>query len=553
MVAQPSEPVADMNGFDVDDIQISIANAVAMLPPSPPNTLNDFLASVVAGELVPAMCHSETRIDTPRYWENRRVQNSLRRLLEALQDSQLFGADDLAPPELGATAFDAILEWSQRNSHEHWLQSGHPLANSLDQRTFTKALAGLSSWPPEMSEEDKAEVFLALTVPTNVAVKNLFQSQSRPKELTKRMFCEGLARVPYNVPDFPVPTYLLSCPSRSSLEYSPQVVAEVAQNIAAIFSLDQTGLDHVKDFFLCGLLSLEEIQVALPSLVPQNLVDEAVMMIIRKSANFFTTREWNKLVTSVRLQPELNNEEGQVSARTREPDQPDLESPPPRPARESPLGPLTASPVPNVEPPGTWQDRGDVPEFWQPPADAIPVAVEVSTPGVPVAAPRAVVVVPDLGYDNADDASPTPPSGTGAGRPLAIGAQTQPLPFREIDKEMVVPLYHEAPASFQDFVVDWTSSAIAARGSSAPSGHQADEGAGTPQRSSGAEPAAPAAEAAGSYGARSTLSGDDPVAWISLEMQNECHGPYLARAFARCCQLYEARREPALRAGRTDA
>merc|ERR1719409_2191530 len=132
-----------------------------------------------------------------------------------------------------------------------------------------------------MSEEDRSEVFLALTVPTSVFVHSLASGQPQAKELTKRMFCEGLSRVPYNVPDFPVPTHLLTQTQRGDRGYSNEVVGEVAQNIAGIFGTGQTGLEHVKDFFLCGLLSLEEIQGALPKLVPQSLVEEAVMKIIR--------------------------------------------------------------------------------------------------------------------------------------------------------------------------------------------------------------------------------------------------------------------------------
>merc|ERR1719253_154806 len=109
----------------MDDIQVSIANAVAMLPASPPNTLEEFVANVAAGDLIPASCHSETRIDTTRYWENRRVQSSLRRLLEALQDvfstSGPSGAE-LALPDLGGQAFDIAMQYAQ----SHWQDLGLP-------------------------------------------------------------------------------------------------------------------------------------------------------------------------------------------------------------------------------------------------------------------------------------------------------------------------------------------------------------------------------------------------------------------------------------------
>merc|ERR1719424_487492 len=95
------------------------------------------------------------------------------------------------------------------------------------------------------------------------------------------------------------------------------------------------------------------------------------MKIIRTSAQHFTQREWNTLVTSARMNPELNGEnEAQASAGVNELEQPDLESPHrDSPAqrltneRDSPLPPLTASPVPHVEPPGSWKEPARQPAF----------------------------------------------------------------------------------------------------------------------------------------------------------------------------------------------
>jgi len=548
---QPSNETAEFGVDDFQsDLQISIANAVAMLPPSPPNTLSEFLDSVVAGELIPAMCHSETRMDTVRYWENRRVQNSLRRLLEALQEL-ISPGNDLPASVLGSDAFDVMLNWACRSLPGMSLHSG-----GMDQSTFTKALAGLQAWPPEMSKEDHSEVFLALTVPNSIAVKGLRHGQTQAKELTKRMFQEGLARVPYNVPDFPVPTYMITPQELVNVNRSAHVVLQVAQEVASIFSNSQTGLDQVKDFFLCGLISLEEIQIALPNLVPQALVDEAIMKIIRTSSRHFTRHEWDKLVTLVRMNPEMQSD-FQEPPLDREPDQPDLDSPPMRQNREPPLPPLTASPVPNVEPPSAWTGGGESQELWQPPSSSTGPAVVPPTssppigggldspPGTGFAARLAAAAEPHFGADS--DSSPEPSGAANVGRPLEAGARTEPLPKREITEDPVLPIFaQECPARVFGSIVNWNSSVIAQQNSSldAPSGHQADEGAGTPQHGSEQPPAVAAAEAAQALqplGGRASLDGSDPVAWISLEMQSECHGPYLSLAFQRCCQLYEAR------------
>jgi len=500
------------------------------------------------------MCNNETRIDTGRYWEKRRVQVSLRRMLEALQERFSMSDEEFQAERLGGVVYDALMAKAQ----DFTRFCGAP--NGLDEKTFTRALDNLSAWPPEMSEEDRSEVFLALTVPSSNFVGIVASGQPPAKELTKRMFCEGLSRVPYNVPDFPVPTHLLSQQPPPDRKYPEKAVAEVAQSIAGTFSTTALGLDHVKDFFLCGLLSLEEIQVALPRLVPQSLVEEAIMKIIRKSATYFTQREWHKLVTSVRMHPE-----GEVSTRQREPEQPTLESPP---RAQEPLPPLVASPVPKVEPPRECEPKGleykanpDLcPAPGPPPKGTQAVSLDspsVLPPSAVVMAARPgamVAIAPDL--DDHGDSSPELPSS--GSRPLPPGARTEPLPYRDIPKEPVTVLSHEVASSqpyrgeYSGFIVDWSSIEMLrgdSQGGAAPSGHQADEGAGTPQAGSSILSAAEIAQATQT----GRLGGDDPVAWISLEMQNECHGPYLARAFQRCCQLYEARRDERRAAERKDS
>jgi len=473
--------------------------------------------------------------------------------------------------EMGGIAFDELLNWARRHPVREPLSNlpwENVPSNSLDQNTFTRALAGLQVWPPEMSKEDHSEVFLALTVPNSVAVKGL-RTGARAKDITKRMFQEGLTRVPYNVPDFPVPTYLIAEELTRANRNTSSVIGQVAQQIANVFASSQSGLDQVKDFFLCGLVSLEEIQIALPRLVPQSLVDEAIMKIIRESAGQFTRHEWDKLVTTVRMNPELHGD-FQEPAPNERPDQPDLDSPPMRPDREPPLAPLTASPVPNVEPPGSWHEAEarSSPESQQTPprrhrrADRQVSRHEHELQQTP---PRFAerLATATAQHDGASsshvgvegDSSPEPPGAANVGRPLALGARTEPLPKREIPTDFPVQpvMGYEDPTSAyrglaQDRVevnINWNSTSMSQHAVGAPSGHQADEGAGTPQHGSD-QPlvAEQVVQASSQLGGRQSLDGQDPVAWVSLEMQNECHGPYLSLAFQRCCQLYEARREP---------
>jgi hypothetical protein len=465
------------------DMQLSIKNAVAMLPPSPASTLKDFLKDVVNGHLIPAMCHVETRIETNRYWENRRVQNSLRRLLESLQER--FESDESRTAEMSNKAFDCLLEWSQA----HLLRRID--VNALDETAFAESLTSLNLWPAEMSMDDRQEVFLALVVRNAGIVRFLREGEPLQKEITRAMFSTGLTRVPYNIPDFPVPQHLLR-PEMAKKPYSPHSVDEVAKHITGVFADQQKGLNQVKDFYLCGLVSLEEIQIALPALVPTALVDEAVMQIIRKSSLHIMPREWRMLVSEVRLSPDRQGEE-LVSARD----------------------PYTEQ----------FDQMLDSPDFTD---------TQIAVANVTIEPPQGYV--PEPLNESAPWASGgnAPPAGTqDEATPQIVTQETIDL-NGNTDGLLELPLRRQ-PGN----IVNWNTSRGPAAGSGGAA-HQADEGAGTPQR--GMNNGAIVEEAVSNMGAgRSTLSGDDPVAWISLEMMNECHGPYLALAFQRCCQIYEAR------------
>ena len=70
----------------------------------------------------------------------------------------------------------------------------------------------------------------------------------------------------------------------------------VAEAIATCWRSPHTGLDRIKDFFVTGLVSVEEIQSGLPRRIPLTLVEDAVALIIRQAAPQFTQEAWNSLV-----------------------------------------------------------------------------------------------------------------------------------------------------------------------------------------------------------------------------------------------------------------
>jgi len=510
--------------ISMDDI--GIQNTVAMLPPSPVNSLPEFLANVVSGDVLPAMCHREPRADPARYWEKRRVQNSLRRLLESLQER--FGIDgDEQGNDLGGAAYDELL----RLAPGAGVCIGDPsdlTTGQIDEEGFTRALDVLGAWPPEMSPADRSEVFAALRAPSSAAVRALSTGQPLPARLSRRMLCEGLTRVPFNVPDFPVPTHLIRAVGRVETK-----VFEVAQAISFAFCMEQTGLERVKDFFLCGLLSIEEIQVALPQLYAETLVEEAVMKIIRTGAERFTPREWQTLVLQVRMIPAEGSCDEMVLPAT--PSQSPAQSPSQRERHRD-----VQQPVSNALD-ATYQNVSGA-------AGATADASSLS---------RTVLATEEVHGQAPRGLRQQPPAAT-------AGGVTEPLPdhvVRHVEEPLRLPGGQpgQAAAAGQRPVINWSTTSLTVRGAN-DSGvtdaglcydleHQADEGAGT--RVNLEQEFFPAqAAAAGSYlpdeaGSVSTISRstrrmDDPVRLISVDMHNECLGPLLALAFTRCCQLYEA-------------
>lgn len=499
-----------------DEMQHNIDTAMAMLPASPPNTLAAFLENVADGVLKPAGVEivAETRIDAGRFWENRRVQNSLRRLLEMFQEHYKI----VQPDELTKRAFDDMLKKAQQ-------YRGRPLGSNLDEHNFSKALDDLLLWPPELSKGDKVEVFLALTVPNAHAVEHVWNSGTMMKELNLKSFQEGLVRVPYNLPDFPVPTADLNpkyC-SRGSPKPAKGKTREVCLMIANVFSDGKTGLEKVKDFFLCGLLSAEEIQMSLDVLVPVALVDEAVMRIIRKSAQWMKKEEWEATVNSVRRRADSNAGEVQTAGTSTNDTVPEPASEPTTYdlSHQEDIDVQMQQRVVAVEPPTNWGVRIHTDE-------------------------------PQANLSAISTATAEEPSGgsfeefTSGARTLVSGAQTEPMQTRELLKEEPVVNFY-SPGPRRGHLCNWSTSQhrtlAEGAGSASDRPGNADEGAGTPQHNRSYltdEPSEIEASASMTTGRRA-LSGTDPVAWVSLEMQNECNGPYLSRAFQKCCVIYQAK------------
>jgi len=194
--------------------------------------------------------------------------------------------------------FDALVEAlpsSDENSQDE-----------LDGKSFELALKALGLWPRDLGEELVGEIFSALCLSSTAEVARTLSGSTQRTTLSKDDFIRGFSHVPYNLPDFPVPTHLLAWDpkptkgARATFGISQELSIQIAEALAMTFCVNKTGIGAVKDFFLSGLLSIEELQAALPLIVPHSAIEEAASLIIDTSSAYLTDDEWQELVLDVR-------------------------------------------------------------------------------------------------------------------------------------------------------------------------------------------------------------------------------------------------------------
>eukprot|EP00442_Polarella_glacialis_P026462 CAMPEP_0115056656 /NCGR_PEP_ID=MMETSP0227-20121206/5314_1 /TAXON_ID=89957 /ORGANISM="Polarella glacialis, Strain CCMP 1383" /LENGTH=746 /DNA_ID=CAMNT_0002441353 /DNA_START=165 /DNA_END=2405 /DNA_ORIENTATION=+ len=466
----------------------TVSRIVDMCPQSPQNQLVDFLRGVVAREIVPAMYYREAHIDLHKHYDKRRVQNLVRRQLEALQDWDeqgaharrqsllLKGLDVGTPSDVAGKVFDELL----RIVFQYTSMRRRPSQQTgLDQQTFLAGLHALRMLPQELTAGDRVEVFAALLVPSVRAVQQLCEGrQALPTLLTRALFIEGLSRVPFNLPEFPVPLHLIK-------DVPPSVVA---QDLAHQFSDNRTGLDQVKDFYLTGLISMEEIQVALDYLVVLRVLEEALEMIANMGTRHFTQREWQQLVPS------------QVTSQ------------PPEPS--------FAETIPQVAPESPAQQYR---QLWEP-ASTAPGGrgcAEASLPSWDEDAVRFPTIPEQRCHDD-------------QGRFMAV---TEPLPSRDVRSEEPVMFRHRAEGLASSLDIDWNT---VRRASSQSRAHQADEGKRARLSEPEREPVPNAASPLEEF--QIPQADSQALRTICLNVEGDSPGPLIAYAFIRCCKIYEEQR-----------
>jgi hypothetical protein len=345
----------------------------------------------------------------------------------------------------------------------------------------------------------------------------------------------------------------------------------ITEAVATTFCLEKTGTDKTKDFFVCGLLSLEEIQMGLPRLLPTAVVEDAVTRVIRKGAPLMTDKEWQTLVLAVRTPQACGQavEEQPPVAPVDEDSAP--RSPAPRGVVVS--SSPAQSPISHsrgIEAAATAIGNG-IPMNGMPntPAlqsrevrEATAQSSETALSGLPFLASP---MLDFRSIRSQDQWIPQEGDANAESRPRLLPV-TEPLPCRNVRSEEPVNFTMggasaargQAAVFNPSRLVDWNTAVPGESGAVAPalapsaaeasrekkeviSWHKADEGAGTRLTWGTSCFKQELANAAG----RSTCSepavlmpgGADPAAWISIDL-HECGGPYLAQAFVRCCHLF---------------
>jgi len=440
-----------------------------MIPETPPNTLVEWLKLVETRQVEPAMCAGTTAIDASRYWDKRRIQTCVRRLLEAIQDrlqerlalNHLGHEANTGPDNGGGVDFATQVFQAIITNLPQFRNSMPPDMVALDENTFIDGIEAINGWPGELTPADRTEVFAALMVPSIKAVRALRTGQRRMSwQLTRISFGDGIANVPYVMPDFP------AAKDDTQAESETFTPLRVAKDLAETFASEVAGLELVKDFFMTGLISLEEIQIALPYLAELRLLDKAVELVIRTGIRHFTQSDLETLVYA----PGMPAMAGEAMA-----------------AEHADLVAAQALSQVSTEAPST-------------------------SPQVHRESPDA-----SSGYNHSETSEAQTPGMRSA------GPATAPLPTREVRNEEAVMFQHSA---YRDdrYQVDWKT---ALNPSVRSRGHQgADEAAGLQAEQPLVQPEV-------------EPQPQDIAQHLCLDWHQECRGPFLARAFVKCCQIYQ--------------
>jgi len=305
-----------------------------VIAPPPRDAINRFLEQAFVADSTSSSSKGKKKLrqelGRPRmhlelYWEKRRIQNLLRRLFEAMLDTLDDEAGGLVSSS-SSKAEDNNMSVRDLGKVFDLLVSALPSSGpsnsqecELDVKSFELALNASEFWPRDLGKELIGEVFSALCHASTADVAMVLNGAAPRTVLCREKFIKGFEHVPFNLPDFPVPTHFLAWDPKPSdgtkgTEIAQELSTQIAEALALTFCAHKTGIGAVKDFFLTGLLSLEELQAAMPISVPNSALEEAVTLIVDAGSAFLSDDEWQELVLEVRT-PEACNGSGSDAQR----------------------------------------------------------------------------------------------------------------------------------------------------------------------------------------------------------------------------------------------
>eukprot|EP00928_Gymnodinium_smaydae_P004693 TRINITY_DN11599_c0_g1_i1.p1 TRINITY_DN11599_c0_g1~~TRINITY_DN11599_c0_g1_i1.p1 ORF type:complete len:750 (-),score=97.73 TRINITY_DN11599_c0_g1_i1:94-2307(-) len=468
-----------------EDIQRGIQKAMSNMQQfqDDDNAFFYFLQDVANGHCVPAECRRKGSFDTGHYWYKKKLQNFMRRFIENLQN--VFGVDEAwamkNPYGLADIVYDAMLQ--QAATDFPGLQGADV---GFDAGQFWILLKATGGADVTMTRNDHIEIFRAMMVSRKQDIEDLQPSRGAHPlndRLRRVDLQNGLYRIPFNLTEYPVPKYM---------EVHGKSVDEIARMIAKALT---TG-NH-RDFYLCGLMSIEEVQISLPWLVPLDDIQLALKEIIVAGWESFTSLERGQLVYEPLAEAENDRNVSEAapappSPVREEPDEGDLVSNPPSPPASRHRD-LVAEGAPSLDFPT--RNDGDSGGGCQVRLDESP--------------PSRAALNASLGALTPDEPTPEP-------EPLQRAASIEQV-------------YFNPPVR----ICNWNTS---------KSEHsrvtEADQGAGSPQP----EPPQiePASQTFGAANLNVSVE-DDLFHGIALRLHPECIGPFLRNALVRCCEIYNGR------------
>lgn len=497
----PSPPLRCRPGWAMPSAPSQASVAAPAQEAVAPNSIVNFFQQVWQRDdawVKQLLC--KPRSDIPFYWEKRRLQNALRRALEALQER--FGIDEATASHDEAEA--AFLRVANELAAVLCLSSDSKC--TFDEQRFCSAMDLLRLWPPELSATDKSEIFVFLCIPSSSTARTALLQKSADIVLSKAGFFGGFSLTPFNVPDFPVPKHLLATRLGELEEFTEQQIQMVAEAVAITWCYAENSLDKIRDPFASGLVSLEEVQTSLPltheGLMPLPVVQQATHLVIRQGASHFSAEEWQDLVVAIREAPVADSNK-------------DLDAE--LPSLATPRG---------VQAPELENPQAENPSAENPSTSCSqPVEVERQASGI--LAPRT---------------SPLPCRVLWDDQPVSFSTSAAKVVPPEIPKgaEQESPAIQDGPNQ----VVNWATVSRAKDPSRSPGygRHQADESAGGRStwgtREFQASAAAMRKRRAATTHTAGVPANVDPLLWMNMDLHHECGGPYLGHALVRCCQLY---------------